>query len=147
MPSYKKESTANPQSSMARSGQRQPWLMAASPRSWPQMGAGAGGGGQESEPSPHRPPSHIFYTSPPLQSLPRLKTRNKHRDSLLQTIGQMGRGVKPHFADSAQTEYCPTFHCPCVRAFVTGVTSHISHIYKGINAMLIIRGPIKPYTF
>ena len=31
-----------------------------------------------------------------------------------------------------------------VRAFVTGVTSHISHIYKGINAMLIIRGPIKP---
>ena len=30
---------------------------------------------------------------------------------------------------------------------VTGVTSHISHIYKGINAMLIIRGPIKPYIF
>ena len=27
------------------------------------------------------------------------------------------------------------------------MTSHISHIYKGINAMLIIRGPIKPYTF
>ena len=26
----------------------------------------------------------------------------------------------------------------------TGVTSHISHIYKGINAKLIIRGPIKP---
>ena len=38
-------------------------------------------------------------------------------------------------------------HCPCVRVFVTGVTSHISHIYKGINAMLIIRGPIKPYIF
>ena len=36
---------------------------------------------------------------------------------------------------------------PCVRAFVTGVTSHISHIYKGINTMLIISGPIKPYTF
>ena len=33
---------------------------------------------------------------------------------------------------------------PCVRVSVTGVTSHISHIYKGINAMLIIRGPIKP---
>ena len=32
----------------------------------------------------------------------------------------------------------------CVR---TGVTAHISHIYKGINAMLIIRGPIKPNTF
>ena len=30
-----------------------------------------------------------------------------------------------------------------VRVFVTGVTSHISHIYKGINAMLII----KPYIF
>ena len=59
----------------------------------------------------------------------------------------MGRGVKPHFADPFQTEYCPTFHCPCVRAFVTGVTSHISHIYKGINAMLIIRGPIKPCIF
>ena len=51
------------------------------------------------------------------------------------------------FADSAQTEYCTTFHCPCVRVSVTGVTSHISHIYKGINAMLIIRGPIKPYIF
>ena len=34
-------------------------------------------------------------------------------------------------------------HCPCVRSCVTGVTSHISHIYKGINAMLII----KPYIF
>ena len=34
-----------------------------------------------------------------------------------------------------------------VRSCVTGVTSHISHIYKGINAMLIIRGPIKPYIF
>ena len=34
-----------------------------------------------------------------------------------------------------------------VRVFVTGVTSHISRIYKGINAMLIIRGPIKPYIF
>ena len=33
------------------------------------------------------------------------------------------------------------------RASVTGVTSHISHIYKGINAMLIIRGPIKPCIF
>ena len=36
-------------------------------------------------------------------------------------------------------------HCPSVLAFVTGVTSHISHIYTGINAMLIIRGPIKSY--
>ena len=34
-----------------------------------------------------------------------------------------------------------------VRPCVTGVTSHISHIYKGITAMLIIRGPIKPYIF
>ena len=34
-----------------------------------------------------------------------------------------------------------------VRPCVTGVTPHISHIYKGINAMLIIRGPIKPYIF
>ena len=50
-------------------------------------------------------------------------------------------------ADSAQTEYCPTFHCPTVRPSVTGVTSHISHIYKGINAMLFTRGPIKPYIF
>ena len=32
------------------------------------------------------------------------------------------------------------FHCPCV----TGVTSHISYIYKGINAMLIIRDPSTP---
>ena len=34
-----------------------------------------------------------------------------------------------------------------VRPSVIGVTSHISHIYKGINAMLIIRGPIKPCIF
>jgi len=39
--------------------------------------------------------------------------------------------------------YFPLFVCSCV----TGVTSHISHIYKGINAMLIIRGSIKPYIF
>jgi len=38
-------------------------------------------------------------------------------------------------------------HCPFVCSCVTGVTSHISHIYKGINAMLIIRGPTKPYIF
>ena len=50
-------------------------------------------------------------------------------------------------ADSAQTEYCPTFHFPCVRPFVTGVTSHISHIYKGIKSMLIIRGPTQPCIF
>ena len=51
-------------------------------------------------------------------------------------------------ADSAQTEYCTTFQCLFIRSFVchtvTGVTSHI---YKGINAMLIIRGPIKPCIF
>ena len=53
-----------------------------------------------------------------------------------------------NIADSVQTEYCSTFHCSCVRVFVcscvTGVTSHISHIYKGINAMLIIRDPSIP---
>ena len=45
----------------------------------------------------------------------------------------------PHlFADSAQTEYCTTFLlsvCSCV----TGVTSHISHIYKGINANFLAK--------
>ena len=48
-----------------------------------------------------------------------------------------------YIADSVQTEYCPTFPlsvCLCV----TGVTSHISHIYKGIIAMLIIRDPSTP---
>ena len=52
-----------------------------------------------------------------------------------------------YIADSAQTEYCTTFPlsvCSCVRPCVTGVTSHISHIYKGINAMLIIRDPSTP---
>ena len=34
--------------------------------------------------------------------------------------------------------YFPLFVC----SFVTGVTSYISHIYKGING-----GPIKPYIF
>ena len=38
-------------------------------------------------------------------------------------------------------------YCPCVCSCVTGVTSYISHIYKGTNAKLIIRGPIKPYIF
>ena len=56
--------------------------------------------------------------------------------------------IHDSIADSAQTEYCTTFHCSfvrvSVRAFVTGVTSHISHIYKGINAMLIIRDPSTP---
>ena len=33
--------------------------------------------------------------------------------------------------------------CSCV----TGVTSHISHIYKGINAMFNHQGPINPYIF
>ena len=47
-------------------------------------------------------------------------------------------------ADPAQTGYCTTFHFPSVRSCVTGVTSHISHIYKGINAMLIIRDPLTP---
>ena len=35
-------------------------------------------------------------------------------------------------------------HCPFVCSCVTGVTYHISHIYKGINAMLIIRDPSTP---
>ena len=71
---------------------------------------------------------------------------------------QLHAGRRPHLVlpgpdflttipDSAQTEYCSTFHFPCVRPSVAGVTSHISHIYKGINAMLIIRGPIKPCIF
>ena len=38
-------------------------------------------------------------------------------------------------------------YIPLFVRWCTGVTSHISHIYKGINAILIIRGPIKPYTF
>ena len=41
--------------------------------------------------------------------------------------------------------YFPLF--VSVLVFVTGMTSYISHIYKGITAMLIIRGPIKPYIF
>ena len=35
----------------------------------------------------------------------------------------------------------------CVRVCVTGVASHISHICKGLDATLIIRGLIKPYIF
>ena len=47
------------------------------------------------------------------------------------------------FSSNWILHYFPLFVCPCV----IGVTSHISHIYKGINAMLIIMGPIKPYKF
>ena len=46
------------------------------------------------------------------------------------------------FCSNRILPYFPLLVCVC-----TGVTSHISHIYKGINAMLIIRGPIKPYIF
>ena len=50
------------------------------------------------------------------------------------------------FSSNWILHYFPTVR-PSVHPCVTGVTSHISHIYKGINAMLIIRGPIKPYKF
>ena len=50
--------------------------------------------------------------------------------------GRGGHCPNLTIADSAQTEYCSTFHCPCVRVSVTCVTSLISRIYKGINAML-----------
>ena len=46
------------------------------------------------------------------------------------------------FCSNRILPYFPLFVCVC-----TGVTSHISHIYNSINAMLIIRGPIKPYKF
>ena len=63
---------------------------------------------------------------------------------IIATVATCTINNKILIADSAQTEYCSTFHCSSVRSCVTGVTSHISHIYKGINAMLIIRGPINP---
>ena len=44
-----------------------------------------------------------------------------------------------YFADSAQTEYCTTFPLS-VCVFVTGVTSHISHIYK-VNRCLARYSP------
>ena len=47
------------------------------------------------------------------------------------------------FCSNRILPYFPLLVC----SSVTGVTSHISHIYKGINAMLIIRGPIKPCIF
>ena len=47
------------------------------------------------------------------------------------------------FCSNRILPYFPLLVC----SSVTGVTSHISHIYKGINATLIIRGPIKPYIF
>ena len=64
--------------------------------------------------------------------------------NLMTTLWLYGSTNKTVFADSVQTEYCSTFHCPSVCLSVTGVTSHISHIYKGINAMLIIRDPSTP---
>ena len=80
-----------------------------------------------------------------------------HLRSSLEDVTQELRRLRPRtlrnfcslsfhvsIADSAQTEYCSTFHCSCVRPCVTGVTSHISHIYKGINAILIIRDASTP---
>ena len=60
---------------------------------------------------------------------------------IIATVATCTINNKILIADSAQTEYCSTFHCSSVPSCVTGVTSHISHIYKGINA---IRGPINP---
>ena len=52
-------------------------------------------------------------------------------------------GVYCGFSSNWILHYFPLF----VRVSVTSVTSHISHKYKGINAMLIIWGPIKPCIF
>ena len=54
--------------------------------------------------------------------------------------------VSSWIADSAQTEYCTTFHFPSVCISVH-VTSHISLIYIGISAIQCVRGPIKPYIY
>ena len=51
------------------------------------------------------------------------------------------------FSSNWILHYFPLFVRVSVCLCVKGVTSHISHIYKGINAMLIIRGPIKPCIF
>jgi len=48
------------------------------------------------------------------------------------------------FCSSRILLYFPLSACVCVCA-CTGKKSHISHIYKGIYAMWIIRGSIKPY--
>ena len=54
-------------------------------------------------------------------------------------------GHDHHFiADSFKLDTALLSYCPCVRSCVTGVTFHISHIYKGISAMLIIRDPSTP---
>ena len=58
---------------------------------------------------------------------------------IIATVATCTINNKILIADSAQTEYCSTFHCSSVSPCVTGVTSRISHIYKGINAKLIIR--------
>ena len=52
-------------------------------------------------------------------------TINDISESGLQIANSVSR-----IADSAQTEYCTTFHCPCVRLFVCHRRdiSHFSHI-------------------
>ena len=61
----------------------------------------------------------------------------KHQKEIKEILSNCG------FSSNWILPYFPLFVC----SFVTGVTSHISHIYKGINAMLIITGPINPYIF
>ena len=46
--------------------------------------------------------------------------------------------------DSAKAEYCTSFHFSSVRP-CTGGTSQFFSMYKGIYAIRIITGPIKPY--
>ena len=87
--------------------------------------------------------SFYYWTTPQsggISSLLRICNPSKFRPWLGQSFEKLRILLKQN------TALLSTVH-PSVRPSVTGVTSHFSHIYKGINAMLIIWGPIKPCIF
>ena len=76
--------------------------------------------------------------------LPHLLLRHGHAFHLHPLPASSGvMHMHSGFSSNWILHYFPLSVC----ASVTGVASQISHTYKGISAMLIIRGPIKPYIF
>ena len=97
--------------------------------------------------SPGSPCLHLCQTAFPLDWAQRGKKKGSSLPSTKESTCQRIRclyvkAILRILLKQNVLPYFPRSVCP-----YTGVTSHISHIYKGINTMLIIRVPIKPYIF
>ena len=70
----------------------------------------------------------------------------RQRLNVMRDIVKVGQDLLLRIQLKLNTALLSTFRA-FVRPSVTGVTSLISHIHKGINALLIIRGPTQPCIF